>query len=81
MYPGDPNGSASNVIRCECTMLPGLPEDERGTWRDERDAEIRASYPALRDATSQPEAMATLADRHALSEGQVKRIIYSKTRA
>ncbi len=31
MYPGDPNGSASNVIRCECTMLPGLPEDERGT--------------------------------------------------
>jgi hypothetical protein len=29
MYPGDPNGSAGNVINCRCTMIAGL----KNSWQ------------------------------------------------
>ena len=28
MYPGDPSGSASNIINCECTMTPIIREED-----------------------------------------------------
>ena len=76
-YPSSPN--------CRCTTLPVLSDEPRGgatgtTWRDERDARIRAAYPALRDAEGGEAAMHALGLREGLSYDQVRKILYRKNR-
>lgn len=48
---------------------------------DVRDQEIRDIYPALRRELGSIQAIAELADRHALSERQVRRVIWEKGRS
>ncbi|MEM6286633.1 MAG: phage minor head protein [Bacteroidota bacterium] len=75
-HPGDPVLPASESIRCRCSSLPVTTEKKAPTWRDERDAAIRAAYPALRDAEGQTGALATLAERHSVSERTVRRALW-----
>lgn len=82
-------------FRCRCTTLPVIPPasagggkseakaaraGDRPTWRDERDARIRADYPALRDATGAEAALSTLAERESLSYDQTRKILYRGNR-
>lgn len=73
MYPGDPNGSAANVIRCECTMLPGLPGDERTlTPAQQRAQEVRELYPEYRNRYGRDGAYGELGARFDVSPHTIR---------
>lgn len=88
MHPGDPAGSAANIINCYCTTLPILPKERmlvdtsHMTEREigyvrmaERDRDIRLAYPAMKAEMGASEARHRLAERHFVSESSIKRII------
>ena len=82
-YPGDPQGPAREVIGCRCTLFPvrsrsaGGEEEGKG-WRAQRNAEMRAAYPALRDEEGKWGALSQLAGEHGLSASTVEDIVYQK---
>lgn len=77
MHPGDPNGSAGNVIRCRCSSTPVVTTKAKGRpWRVERDNRIREDYPALKAEHGHAEAKLKLARREAVSESTVERALY-----
>ena len=73
-YPGS--------INCRCTVLPVVTAAKappRGrAWRVERDNEIKASYPELRDRHGREVALDRLAERHSVSVETVRRAIGQK---
>jgi uncharacterized protein with gpF-like domain len=44
MFPGDPDGPASEVINCRCTLVPEF--GERSIWSDERYSALWKAYDA-----------------------------------
>lgn len=77
-YPGDPNGSAGNVINCRCTALP-VTGTRSATQK--RNDEIRTRYRALKDrGLTQWEAIGQVIDDMALplSEEYVRRLLYTR---
>lgn len=84
--PGDPSLPAGEVLNCRCCVgyvRPGedLPAKAAPTsWRDERDARIRAAYPALMKMHGADNAFMEIAERELLSARQVRRIVQEKGR-
>lgn len=78
-YPGDPRLPAKSRIQCRCTVVH-VPVAARRSWRDERDARIRKSYPALRDSMGAVQAWDELGEREGLSARHIRRIVYDGTR-
>lgn len=85
-YPGDSRLPPEESIQCRCALAIEPVDEALRSWRDARDARIRADYPALRDQLGQVQAMEELADREskatgaAISAAQVKRIVYEGAR-
>lgn len=75
MYPADAALPASEAVACRCTVV-FEPKEGPKTWRGERNARIKADYPALRDAEGQTSALATLAERENVSERTVRRVLW-----
>lgn len=74
--PLDTDNPVSLVAHnCRCTVV-FEPKEGPKTWRGERNARIRADYPALRDAEGQTSALATLAERENVSERTVRRVLW-----
>jgi len=89
MQPQDPNLPAAERVQCRCTVRFEVVRRAAPfrSWRDERDARIRADYPALKAAHGHAEAKRLLAERETGATGsmldvrQVERILYTKGRA
>jgi hypothetical protein len=79
MYPGDASLPAAESVNCRCTLV--YEPAEAKSWRDERDGRIRQEYPALRQRVGYVQALDEIAEREGLSEGQVRRIVYSGKRS
>jgi SPP1 gp7 family putative phage head morphogenesis protein len=77
LYPGDPSGSAAEVINCRCSVLPLLP-DETKDWRALRDRSIRHDYKSLLPEHGQLAALDLLAERYTCSVSTVKRALWPK---
>lgn len=84
MHPGDgENGaSAGNIIRCRCSMIPGLTRGKRApqrrakTWRLERDEAIKARYKEMREANWESGmAISEIMDEYAISARTVERAL------
>jgi hypothetical protein len=73
-FPGDPDLPAEESINCRCAMA--FVPAGRKTWIEQRNARIRQEYPALKGQYGQIQAIAELSDREALSERQVRRVLY-----
>ena len=80
-YPGDPSLPASERVQCRCAVAHVPVEGRRASFLDRRDAEIRATYPALKAEHGAYAARLELAERHALSERQVRRVLFDGSRA
>ena len=83
MHPGDGSrgGSASNLIRCRCSMLPGLgtkrqPQRRGKAWRIERDAAMKRQYDTLRgERIESAICIDRIAEEHAVSARTVERAL------
>ena len=84
MEPLDPTLPAKESVQCRCTTrvevvgrrAVGGPKAERRERNPVRNAEIRAAYPALRDAHGKEVAMIRLGERYSLSPHTVKKVVY-----
>jgi len=88
-YPGDPNLSASNRVHCRCTTVPVIFEPKAltsrpaapppVTWREERDARLRADYDARKASYPYWSDLVTeMADAEGLAFDTVRKIVHTK---